>query len=178
MLTQKTIKQAWLLCEGDGIDFRIGRKLMRTLSMLSLMYAACSCKPAPVTGQQGSNTAPNAAKSVQLHFYERRVARPTEVLVPPVLLRLSGTLEQKDGCLIVVNGSGDHALVFEKGRATYDAARKVLTVGSASFPLESPISVGGPFNQPSESFDLAVVKERCGVDAVWLVTGADVRSSP
>jgi hypothetical protein len=161
-----------------NIDFRAGRKLVRTLLLISLMYAACSCKPAPETGQQRSNSSPDAAKSVQLHFYERRIASPSEVLLPPVLLRLSGTLQQKDGCLTVVNGSGYHALVFEKGRATYDAARNMLMFGSSRFAIGSPISVGGPFNQPSESFDPAVVKERCGVGAVWLVTGADVRSSP
>lgn len=131
-----------------------------------------------MTGDEAAGGLPSAAQAVQLQFYERRLARSGEVLTPPVLLRLSGTLEQKNGCLIVANGRGDHALVFEKGRVTYDQAGKALLVGSATFALGNPISVGGPFNQPSESFDPAVVKQRCGVDSVWLVTGADIRSNP
>lgn len=93
-------------------------------------------------------------------------------------MRLSGSLEQRNICLIVRSGNGDHVLVFEKGKATFDVTKRALIVGSASFRLGEPISVGGPFNQPAESFDPAIIKERCGVSGVWLVTGADVRSDP
>jgi hypothetical protein len=136
-----------------------------------------------MTGDQRATGLPDtaahgAAGIVQLQFYDRRVARAGEVLVPPVLLRLSGTLEEKNGCLIVTSGAGDHALVFETGRATFDAAGRALVIGSARFPLGGPISVGGPFNQPAETFDPNAVKRSCGVGSVWLVTGADVSPNP
>jgi hypothetical protein len=149
--------------------------LVRILFLTSLFYAACSCKPVPVTGEQGTSGLRAEAETVQLQVYERRLARSGEVLAPPLLLRLSGTLEQKNGCLIVTSGTGDHALVFEAGRATYDATRGALIIGSANFARGTPISVGGPFNQPAESFDPVAVKRRCGVNSIWLVTGADVR---
>jgi hypothetical protein len=122
--------------------------------------------------------AQDAAGTVQLQFYDRRVAKAGEVLAPPVLLRLSGRLEQKNGCLIVTRGTGDHALVFETGKATYDAAGRALVIGSARFPLGGPISVGGPFNQPAESFDSNAVKQRCSAGSIWLVTGTDVSRNP
>jgi hypothetical protein len=153
------------------------------LFVAALLCAASSCKPTPVAGDQRPAGVPGAAaqgaaESVQLQFYDRRVAKAGEVLTPPVLLRLSGTLEQKNGCLIVAAGTGDHALVFETGKATYDAARGALMIGSASYPLGGPISVGGPFNQPAASFDPNAIKQRCGVGSVWLVTGADVSRNP
>jgi hypothetical protein len=147
------------------------------LFFTSLLCAACSCKPVPATEEQRSDVE-GAARTVQLLTYERRIAPSGQVLVPPVLLRLSGTLEQKSGCLIVTNANGDHALVFEKGRASYDAAKRALIIGSASFALGHAISLGGPFNQPAASYDPAVVKHRCGIEAVWLVSGTDVRPSP
>ncbi len=122
--------------------------------------------------------AQDAAESVQLQFYDRRVAKAGEVMAPPVLLRLSGTLEEKKGCLIVTGVTGDHALVFETGKAAYDAAGRALMIGAASFPVGGPISVGGPFNQPAESFDPNAIKQRCGVGSVWLVTGTDVSRNP
>jgi hypothetical protein len=151
---------------------------VRMLILTPLLCAAIACKPGAMTGDEAGAALPGAAQAVQLQLYERRLAGSGEVLTPPVLLRLSGTLEQRNGCLIVTNGNGDHALVFEKGRVTFDQAGKALLVGSATFPLGGPISVGGPFNQPSESFDPAAVKQRCGVASVWLVTGADIRSNP
>lgn len=151
---------------------------MRILVLALLLCAASSCGPVATTGTQGSTDLQSAPDTVQLHLYERRRAKNGEVLVPPVLLRLSGTLGQKNSCLIVRSGDGDHVLVFEKGKATFDATKEVLIIGSATFRVGEPISVGGPFNQPAESFDPAVIKERCGVNAVWLVTGADVRPNP
>lgn len=151
---------------------------MRMLVLALLLCAASSCGPVAATGEQGPIALQSASDTVQLQLYERRRAKDGEILVPPVLLRLSGTLGQKNSCLIVRSGNGDHVLVFEKGKATFDATRRALIVGSASFGLGDPISVGGPFNQPAESFDPAIIKERCGVNAVWLVTGADVRSDP
>ena len=151
---------------------------MRMLFLAPLLCAGCSCKPVPVTPDQRATGSQRAAETVQLQFYARRVAKAGAVLAPPVLLRLSGTLEQKNNCLVVTSGTGDHALVFETGKATYDAAGRALTIGSARFPLGGPISVGGPYNQPAESFDPNVVKRRCGVGSVWLVTGADVSVNP
>jgi hypothetical protein len=148
-------------------------KIVPTLA--SIFCAACSCKPFPAAHEQSRRASEAAAGSVSLQFYERRPAEDGKVLVPPILLRLSGTLQQKDGCLIVANGNGDHALVFENGRAAYDATKKALIIGSASFAVGDDISLGGPFNQPADGYDPAFVKKRCGVDAVWLVTGADVR---
>ena len=149
----------------------------------ALFCVASSCKPTPVAGDQSANGVPGAAEqgaaeTVQVQFYDRRVAKAGEVLTPPVLLRLSGTLEQKNGCLIVTSGTGDHALVFETGRARYDAANGALMVGSGRYPLGGPIFVGGPFNQPAESFDREAVKKSCGVGSVWLVTAADVSRNP
>lgn len=156
---------------------------MRMAFVAALLCAASSCKPTPVAGDQRLGSLPGAAaqgaaESVQLQFYDRRIAKVGEVLTPPVLLRLSGTLEQKNGCLIVTSGTGDNALVFETGRADYDATRGALVVGAASYPLGGPISVGGPFNQPAGSFDANAVKRSCGVGSVWLVTGADVSRNP
>jgi hypothetical protein len=136
-----------------------------------------------MAGDQRATGLPDKAardtvETVQLQFYDRRAAKAGEVLAPPVLLRLSGTLEQKNDCLVVTSGTGDHALVFEVGRATYDAAGRALVIGSARFPFGGPISVGGPFNQPAESFDPDAVKRSCGVGSVWLVTGADVSLNP
>jgi hypothetical protein len=157
--------------------------LVRMILVAAVLCAASSCKPPPVAGDQGAAGAPGAAAQgaaggVELQFYDRRVAKAGEVPAPPVLLRLSGRLGEKNGCLIVATGTGDHALVFETGTATFDAAQRALRVGSANFPLGGPISVGGPFNQPAESFDRDAVKRRCGVRLVWLVTGADVSGNP
>jgi hypothetical protein len=113
-----------------------------------------------------------------MEFYKRRIAKSGEVLVPPILLRLSGTLAQKNGCLVLTNGDGDHILFFEEEKVAFDPIKKVLMVGSAKIAIGDPISVGGPFNQPAEGFDPSSVKKRCGVDAVWLVTGTDVQSFP
>lgn len=151
---------------------------MRMLILTPLLCAALACTPGAMPGDEAASGSPGAAQAVQLQFYERRLARSGEVLAPPVLLRLSGVLEQKNGCLVVANDNGNHALVFEKGKATFDPASKALLVGSERFTLGNPISVGGPFNQPSESFDPEAVKRSCGVEAVWLVTAADARSNP
>lgn len=151
---------------------------MRMFLLMPLLCAACSCQRISAAGEQRSTGSQAAADTVQLQLYERRTAKSDEVLAPPVLLRLFGTLEQKNGCLVVRSGTGDQALVFETGRAKYDASKRVLLIGSASFALGGPISVGGPFNQPAGNFDPLAVKKRCAVDAVWLVAGADVRLSP
>lgn len=151
---------------------------MRMLYMAALLFCtACSNQPTPGTIEQNTASASNSG-AVRMDFYERRIAKNGEVLTPPVLLRLSGRLSEKNNCLTLTNEAGDHALVFEHGKASFDPIRKVLLVGSTAIALGEPISVGGPFNQPSEDFDVASIKSRCNVEAVWLVTGSDVRSLP
>ena len=85
---------------------------------------------------------------------------------------------QKNGCLVLTNGDRDHILFFEEGKVAFDPIKRVLMAGSARIAVGDPISVGGPFNQPAEGFDPSSAKKRCGVDAVWLVTGSDVKSFP
>jgi hypothetical protein len=151
---------------------------VRMLILVALFCAICSCKPVPGLSEQTDGALPTDAGGVQMEYYKRRIAKSGEVLAPPVLMRLSGTLEQKNDCLILKNSDGDHILFFEEGKVSFDPIRKVLTADSARIVVGDPISVGGPFNQPAESFDPSSAKKRCGVDAFWLVTGWDVRSYP
>lgn len=153
---------------------------MRMFCLAVLFCAACSSKPVSGPSEQTANATPTQTGAAQMEYYKRRTARSGEVLVPPILLRLSGTLAQKNGCLVLTKsyGSGDHALVFEEGKASFDPIKGVLTVGSARIAIGEPISVGGPFNQAYDDFKPSNVKKRCGVDAVWLVTGSDVKSFP
>lgn len=151
---------------------------MRMLFLTALFCAACSCKPVSGPSEQTTNASSTHTGAAQMEFYERRIAKSGEVLVPPILLRLSGTLAQKNGCLVLTNGDGDHVLVFEEGKAAFDPIKRVLVAGPTKIAIGEPISVGGPFNQPAEGFDPSRVKKRCGVDAVWLVTGSDVQSFP
>ena len=146
---------------------------MRMLYIAALFCTGCSGGPIDQTTASASGM-----EAVSMEFYKRRIAEKNEVITPPVLLRLSGKLVEKNNCLVVSNDEGDHALVFEEGKATFDPVRKALSVGSTMILLDEPISVGGPFNQPSEDLDIASIKSRCDVKAVWLVTGTDVQSAP
>jgi hypothetical protein len=113
-----------------------------------------------------------------MNFYKRRIARNGEIMPPPILMRLSGTLAERNGCLILINSEGSHALVFQEGLATFNGMERRLRAGSAETAIGEPISVGGPFNQPSDDFDPLSIQRRCGVDSIWLVTGQDVQSLP
>lgn len=150
---------------------------MRIVVMAALFCTACSNTPMAGTSEQTTADATSSG-TVNMDFYKRRIAKDSEVLTPPVLLRLSGRLSEKNDCLVLSNDAGDHALVFEDGKASFDPVRRVLSAGSARIPVGERISVGGPFNQPSEDFDAASIKSRCGVENVWLVTGSDVQSRP
>lgn len=152
---------------------------MRMLVLAALLCTGCSCKPeSGLSGQATNAVKSSQTGTVQLEFYKRRVAKNGEVLTPPVLLRLSGTLAERSGCLVLTNGDGDHLLVFEEGKAVFDPIARVLMAGSARIAVGEPISVGGPFNQPDESFEPSTLKKRCGVNTVWLVSGTDVKSHP
>ena len=126
----------------------------------------------------GSAGGESDGEMAALSFYSRKIAAEGQVLAPPVLLRLSGTLKARRGCLVVANESGDHALVFEDGAASYDPQRRVLTSGAMAIALGDTVSVGGPFNQPSDDFDPDAVAKRCGVGQIWLVSGTDMKSKP
>lgn len=145
--------------------------------LLALFCTACSSEPESGPIEHATASASNSG-AAKMEFYNRRIAKKGEVLAPPVLLRLSGRLAGKNDCLVLTNSLGDHALVFEDGKASFDPVRRVLSAGSARIALGEPISVGGPFNQPSEDLDVASIKSRCDVEAVWLVTGSDVQSAP
>lgn len=160
---------------------------MRIVAIILAVCLAGGCKTeAEVNGRSTSAETEDIdsaggegdGEMAALSFYSRKIAAEDEVLAPPVLLRLSGTLEARRGCLVVANESGDHALVFEDEAASYDPQRRVLTSGATVIALGDPISVGGPFNQPSDDFDSDAVAKRCGVDRVWLVSGTDMKSQP
>lgn len=157
---------------------------MRIVAPAMLTFLVCSCTPeATFDGQTTEAVADDVDKTgdratVTLSYYKRKALVDGQVPAPPVLLRLSGTLQEKNGCLVVSNKAGDHALVFEEGAATFDPELRVLSSGSTEIAIGNPISVGGPFNQPDDSFDPSAVADRCGVENVWLVTASDVKSQP
>lgn len=168
---------AAVACDGRAASALLRSRDVRMLYMVALFCAACSCKPTSEPIEQNTANSSNGG-AVRMEVYERRIAKKGEVLTPPVLLRLSGTLGERNGCLVLKNETGVHALVFEDGKASFDPVRSVLSAGSARIALGEPISVGGPFNQPSEDFDAARIKSRCDVESVWLVTGSQVQSLP
>ncbi len=145
---------------------------MRMTLFLALACAGCTANPVPRSNDQ------TQAGKVEMNFYERRVARNGEVLPPPILLLLSGTLAERKGCLILVNEAGNHALVFQLGLASFNMVDRRLKAGSAEIAIGESITVGGPYNQPSEDFDAPSIQRRCDVRSVWLVTGQQVRSLP
>lgn len=157
---------------------------MRIGALTLLVIAGCGGSPEASLGgstekpmNQDALTTP-AETTPRLAFYMRKPAADGQIPPPPVLLRLSGTLQMKNGCIILSNGDGDHVLAFEEGTASFDAARQVLTAGGMDIGIGESISVGGPFNLPDDDFDRSAVVESCGVRNVWLVTGTDVKSRP
>lgn len=148
-------------------------RLMRTLVCLALACVGCSSKPVTTDNEQAASS-PGRIGQVQMNFYRLRVPKNGEVMPPPLVMRLSGTLAEKNDCLILL----DHALVFQEGLASFDRASARLKVGSAEFAIGDPISVGGPFNSPSAEFDATSLQRRCGVSSVWLVTRQDVKPFP
>ena len=161
------------LCPNRGLE----RRLLRLLASIALTCAACSNDREPDSTEQTPGSSAQAG-AVELNFYERRVAQFGEVLTPPILMRLSGALAVQNGCLILVNASGKHALIFEEGQAAFDLTNGRLSVASTEIAIGTPISVGGPYNQPSDNFDAPSIIRRCNCNSVWLVTGQDVQALP
>jgi hypothetical protein len=136
---------------------------------LALVCDGCSNKQEqPAYEKSERSTEQN--KPFQLDFYERRLAKQGENIPPPILKLQSGTLAIENGCLILEQPGQHHALVFEKGFASFDPVRNRLKVGAAEFAIGDPISVGGPFNSPSEDFDPVKIQRRCNVRSIWPVT--------
>ena len=169
-----TILNSVVSREFSGIE---GVRSLRMLLFLALACAGCSNNRVPVSNEQAQGSSAQAGE-VEINFYKRRVPKTGEVLPPPILMRLSGTLTLRNGCLILANADGNHALVFEEGLASFIPTDGRLKAGSTEIAIGNPISVGGPYNQPSDDFDAPSIKRRCDVSSVWLVTGQDVQSLP
>lgn len=151
---------------------------MRLFGLSLLTGLLCSCGSAGGMKNQSSQAVIEKPVMTQIAYYDRKQPQPGEVLTPPVLLRLTGTLVEQNGCLVLTNAQGKHALAFERGKAEFDSERRILTAGTTSITVGQPISVGGPFNQANDDFNRAAVARSCGVDKVWLVTGTDIMSRP
>lgn len=131
---------------------------MRIVVVTIMAGALWACKPVPDLPALIADAAARNNGTAQMDYYERRIARGGEILMPPTLLRLSGTLIEKNGCLLLNNENGDHVLIFEKRKANFDPLKMVLSAGSVKIVVGELISVGGPFNQASEDFDLQAIK--------------------
>lgn len=155
---------------------------MRILAILSVCtFAGCANTPETRASLNQENVAIESnspRQTVELLSFEPREPAPGEAIPPSILTRLSGTLALANGCLAIDSGGIRTAIAFRSGSARFDQASGVLEAGGNRFALGDPISVGGPFTQPSAAFDAEAVKARCGVQRVWLVAPDDVARTP
>ena len=150
---------------------------------VTLLLAAAGCTQANDMPDASKETSKPMAQTdssdpIELVTFDKRQPSGDEVIPPPILTRLTGTLVRAGTCLAIDTGGELVAVGFETGSARFDPVAGALSIDGQSFAIGDPISVGGPFTQPSADFDMEATKARCGVERVWLVVSGDVSATP
>lgn len=144
---------------------------MRSASITALLLlTACavgegeSVAPPDATGREE----PVMSSTDPVILFSPREVAPGEILPPPTLLRMEGTLRLATGCLVLDNGMKTVALAFDRASGAR-FADGTLVIGENRFPLGTRVYVDGPSNDVSRSFDVAAAKARCKTTDLWFV---------